>query len=307
MPRAIWSGAISFGLVNIPVKLYSAVSRKTVRFNQLDGRDGTRIQQKRVNPSTGEEVPYERIVKGYELSPDRYVVVKPEELEAVEPRKTHMIEIEDFVELDQIDPIFYDHPYYLAPGKGATKAYALLLRAMEESGKVGIARVVIRSKEQLVALRAQDGVLHMETMLFGDEVIAPGSLDEIPDAGELEASAREVKMAGELIESLSAEFDPSKYRDSYREQVLDLVERKAEGEEIAVQPEEEERPEVPDLMAALEASIAGAKRQDGTAAGAAKTKAAKPKRKPAAGGGAAKAKTPAKKRAPAKKKPAAKK
>jgi DNA end-binding protein Ku len=314
MPRAIWSGAISFGLVNIPVKLYSAVSKKTVRFNQLDGKDGTRIQQKRVNPKTGDEVPYERIVKGYEISPDRYVVVKPEELESVEPRKTHMIEIEDFVEIDQIDPIFYDHPYYLAPGKGATKAYALLLKAMEESGKVGIARVVIRSKEQLVALRAQDGVLHMETMLFGDEVISPDSLEEIPDASELEASAREVKMAGELIESLSAEFDPSKYRDSYRDQVLDLIERKAEGEEIAVQPDEEERPEVPDLMAALEASIAGAKRQGGTAT-------AKPKRKRAASadGGAAKsgAKTGAKSasrtkasgaaKAGAKKKPAASK
>jgi DNA end-binding protein Ku len=309
MPRAIWSGAISFGLVNIPVKLYSAVSRKTVRFNQLDGKDGTRIQQKRVNPKTGDEVPYERIVKGYELSPDRYVVIKPEELEAVEPRKTHMIEIEDFVELDQIDPIFYDHPYYLAPGKGATKAYALLLKAMEESGRVGIARVVIRSKEQLVALRAQDGVLHMETMLFGDEVISPDSLDEIPDADELEASAREVKMAGELIESLASDFDPSKYRDEYRDQVLDLIERKAEGEEIAIQPQEEERPEVPDLMAALEASIASAKRQTGTAAekkpaasngGKAKKPAAK--KKPAG-----KAKAPAKKRAPAKKKPAAKK
>jgi DNA end-binding protein Ku len=295
MPRAIWSGAISFGLVNIPVKLYSAVSKKTVRFNQLDGKDGTRIQQKRVNPKTGDEVPYERIVKGYEISPDRYVVIKPEELESVEPRKTHMIEIEDFVEIDQIDPIFYDHPYYLAPGKGATKAYALLLKAMEESGKVGIARVVIRSKEQLVALRAQDGVLHMETMLFGDEVIAPDSLEEIPDASELEASAREVKMAGELIASLSAEFDPSKYRDSYREQVLDLIERKAEGEEIAVQPDEEERPEVPDLMAALEASIAGAKRQGG----------AKAKKTPAKKAPAKKA--PAKKRAPAKKKPVAKK
>ncbi len=296
MPRAIWSGAISFGLVNIPVKLYSAVSKKTVRFNQLDGKDNTRIQQKRVNPKTGDEVPYERIVKGYEISPDRYVVIKPEELESVEPRKTHMIEIEDFVEIDQIDPIFYDHPYYLAPGKGATKAYALLLKAMEESGKVGIARVVIRSKEQLVALRAQDGVLHMETMLFGDEVVPPSSLEEIPDASELEASAREVKMAGELIESLSAEFDPSKYRDSYREQVLDLIERKAEGEEIAIQPDEEERPEVPDLMAALEASIAGAKRQGGTAA----------KKKPAARRKPA-AKAAAKKRAPAKKKPAAKK
>ncbi len=270
MPRAIWSGAISFGLVNIPVKLYSAVSKKTVRFHQLDGKDGTRIQQKRVNPKTGEEVPYERIVKGYELSPERYVVVKPEELESIEPGKTHMIEIEDFVELDQIDPIFYDHPYYLAPGKGATKAYALLLKAMEESGRVGIARVVIRSKEQLVALRADGGVLHMETMLFGDEVIAPDSLDEIPEAGELKASKREVAMAGELIESLAAEFDPSKYRDSYREKVLDLIERKAEGEEIAVQPDAEERPEVPDLMAALEASIASAKGRE-----------AAPKKKPA--------------------------
>jgi DNA end-binding protein Ku len=315
MPRAIWSGAISFGLVNIPVKLYSAVSKKTVRFNQLDGKDGTRIQQKRVNPKTGDEVPYERIVKGYEISPDRYVVVKPEELESVEPRKTHMIEIEDFVEIDQIDPIFYDHPYYLAPGKGATKAYALLLKAMEESGKVGIARVVIRSKEQLVALRAQDGVLHMETMLFGDEVVSPDSLEEIPDASELEASAREVKMAGELIASLSAEFDPSKYRDSYREQVLDLIERKAEGEEIAVQPAEEERPEVPDLMAALEASIAGAKRQGGTG------DAAKPKRKRAASSDGAKPEAKgaggkkaggagtgrAKKSAASKRKPAAKK
>lgn len=308
MPRAIWSGAISFGLVNIPVKLYSAVSRKTVRFNQLDGKDNTRIQQKRVNPKTGDEVPYERIVKGYEISPDRYVVIEPEELDSVEPRKTHMIEIEDFVEIDEIDPIFYDHPYYLAPGKGATKAYALLLKAMEDSGRVGIARVVIRSKEQLVALRAQDGVLHMETMLFGDEVIDPGSLEEIPGEGELEASAREVKMARELIDSLSSEFDPSKYRDSYRDQVLDLIERKAEGEEIAVDVQEEERPEVPDLMAALEASIASAKRQGGTAA-AKKPAAKKPaatKRTAAKKKPAAKAKASAK-RAPAKQKPAAKK
>ena len=315
MPRAIWSGAISFGLVNIPVKLYSAVSKKTVRFNQLDGKDGTRIQQKRVNPKTGDEVPYERLVKGYEISPDRYVVIKPEELESVEPRKTHMIEIEDFVEIDEIDPIFYDHPYYLAPGKGATKAYALLLKAMEESGRVGIARVVIRSKEQLVALRARDGVLHMETMLFGDEVVPPDSLEEIPDADELEASAREVKMATELIDSLSAEFDPSKYRDSYRDQVLDLIERKAEGEEIAVQPQEEERPEVPDLMAALEASIASAKRQGGAPAAKSKRAASGDGAKPNAGakprGGAttkagAKPKAAAKKKASPAKKPAAK-
>jgi DNA end-binding protein Ku len=289
MPRAIWSGAISFGLVNIPVKLYSAVSRKTVRFNQLDGKDGTRIQQKRVNPQTGDEVPYERLVKGYELSPDRYVVVTPEELDAIEPRKTRMIEIEDFVELDDIDPIYYDHPYYLVPAKGAEKAYALLVKAMEESHRVGIARVVIRSKEQLVAIRPRDGILAMETMLFGDEVISPDDFDELPDTGKLKASKREVDMAAELIESLSTDFDPSKYRDEYRDRVLDLIERKAEGEEIAIQPAEEPPAEVPDLMAALEASIADAKRQGGT-----------PRKKPAAA-----KKAPAKK--PASKKPAAKK
>ena len=144
MARAIWSGAISFGLVNIPVKLYSAVQRKTVRFNQLDGRDNTRIQQKRVNGDTGDEVPYDQLVKGYEISPDRYVVVEPGELDALQPEKTRTIDIQDFVDLHEIDPIFYDHPYYLAPGQGAEKAYTLLLSAMEASEKVGIARVVIR-------------------------------------------------------------------------------------------------------------------------------------------------------------------
>ena len=178
MARAIWSGAISFGLVNIPVKLYSAVSRKTVRFHQLDSETGSRIQQKRVNPKTGEEVPYEKLVKGYELSPDRYVVIQPEELEAIEPKKTRTIEISDFVEMDQIDPIYYDHPYYLMPGTGAEKPYALLLQALKDSERVAIARVVIRSKENLVAIRPRDGVLTMETLLFGDEVVSPDSLGE---------------------------------------------------------------------------------------------------------------------------------
>ena len=162
MPRAIWSGAISFGLVNIPVKLYSAVSKKTVRFHQIDSESGRRIRQKRVNPGPGEEVPYEQIVKGYEIGPDRYVTITPEELESLEPQKTRTIDIEDFVDLEEIDPIYYDHPYYLAPDKGAAKAYQLLLDAMEEADKVAIARVVIRSKENLVAHppargRAHDG------------------------------------------------------------------------------------------------------------------------------------------------------
>ena len=260
MARAIWSGAISFGLVNIPVKLYSAVRKKTVRFHQLDSADNTRIQQKRVNPNTGEDVPYEQLVKGYELSPDRYVVVRPEELESVEPKKTRTIDIEDFVELDQIDPIYYDHPYYLAPAEGAAKAYALLLQAMKESGRVGIARVVIRSKEQLVAIRPQDDLLLMETLLFGDEVVPPKELGELDTVGEVEAGKREVKMAEQLIESLATDFDPDRYRDTYRERVLELIERKAEGHEVAIQAAPEAPAEVPDLMAALEASIASAKK-----------------------------------------------
>src|SRR5215210_8716030 len=184
MPRAIWSGAISFGLVNIPVKLYSAVSRKTVRFHQLDRDSNQRIQQKRVNPETGEEIPWENLVKGYEIGPDRYVVITPEELEAVEPEKTRTIDIEGFVDLDQIDPIYFDHPYYLVPDKGAEKAYKLLLDAMDEAGKVAIARVVIRSKENLVAIRPRDEVLTMETLLFGDEVIEPDKLDGVPEAAD---------------------------------------------------------------------------------------------------------------------------
>ena len=283
MARAIWSGAISFGLVNIPVKLYSAVNRKTVRFHQLDKADGKRIKQKRVRPDSDEEVPYDNLVKGYEIAPDRYVVVTPEELEGVEPKKTRMIQIEDFVELDQIDPIYYDHPYYLAPGTGATKAYTLLLEAMKESGKVAIARVVIRSKEQLVAIRPVGDVLAMETMLFADEVVSPERMEELPDETEA-ASKQELKMARQLVESLTGDFEPGKYKDEYRERVLELIERKAEGHEIAVQPEAPQPAKVPDLMAALEASLAAVKdRPAGASDGAPATPAAAKKKTSAKG------------------------
>ena len=295
MARAIWSGAISFGLVNIPVKLYSAARKKTVRFHQLDSADNSRIQQKRVNPNTGEEVPYEQLVKGYELSPDRYVVVRPEELEAVEPKKTRTIDIEDFVDLDEIDPVYYDHPYYLVPDKGAEKAYGLLLNAMEASGKVAIARVVLRSKEQLVAIRPAGDLLMMETMIFADEVVDREDIDDLPDAKELKVSDRELKMAEQLIQSLSSEFDPSKYHNEYREKVLELIERKAAGEEIAVQPEAKEPARVPDLMAALEASLAAVKTErsdgDGGAADADGDGGGAKKKKPAASGRRSKAKT----------------
>jgi DNA end-binding protein Ku len=259
----MWSGAISFGLVNVPVKLYSAVSRKTVRFNQLNSDTGNRIQQKRVDPETGEDVPYERIVKGFELTKDRYVVITPDELEAIEPERTRTIQIEDFVDLPEIDPIYYDHPYYLVPDKGAAKAYGLLLNAMEASDKVAIARVVIRSKEALVAIRPAGELLMMETMIFHDEVVAHEDLDDLPDSKELKVSDREIQMAQQLIDSLSGEFEPEKYRDEYRDKVLDLIERKASGEEIAVQPEAPAPAKVPDLMAALEASLAAVKDDDG--------------------------------------------
>jgi DNA end-binding protein Ku len=255
MPRAIWSGAISFGLVNVPVKLYSATSPKTVRFHQLSGKTGARIKQKRVDPSTGEEVAYEDIVKGYELTPERYVMIGPDELEALDPKATKTIDIEEFVEISDIDPISYYHSYYLAPAAGGAKAYRLLLEAMRESGKVAIGKIVIRSKQQLCALRPAGQVMALSTMLFGDEVLPADRLDELDAIDEAEASERELTMAQQLISSLSADFDPGKFKDEYRERVLDLIERKAAGEEIAVQPEAEEEAPAPDLMAALEASL----------------------------------------------------
>jgi len=285
MARAIWSGAISFGLVNIPVKLFSAVSKKTVRFHQIDAESGARVRQKRVGPD-GEEIPYEQIVKGYEIGPDRYVMISPEELDALEPQKTRTIDIEDFVDQEEIDPIYYDHPYYLAPDTGSAKAYQLLVDAMEDAGKVAIARVVIRSKENLVAIRARDGVLAMETMLFADEVVPTDTLEEMTTDTAVKTSDRELTMARQLIDSLSSDFEPEKYHDEYRERVLDLIERKAQGETIVIEEPTKEPEQVPDLMAALEASIAGAKGQS-------KAKPEPKKRAPAK-------RAPAKKKAPAK-------
>jgi DNA end-binding protein Ku len=256
MARAIWSGAISFGLVNVPVKLYTATSPKTVRFNQLSSKTGARIRQKRVDPTTDEEVPFEDIVKGYEITPDRFVTITNEELEALDPRATRTVDIEEFVDLVEIDPIYYDHNYYLAPTAGGAKAYRLLLDAMREAGKVGIGKVVLRSKQQLCALRPTGDVLALTTMLWGDEVLSPDRLDEIGEIEEAQATDRELKMAEQLIASLSAEFEPTKFHDEYREQVLALIEAKANGEEIAAAPQVEEPAAAPDLMAALEASLA---------------------------------------------------
>lgn len=265
MPRAIWSGAISFGLVNVPIKLYSATSAKTVRFHQLHAKDGVRIQQKRICPADGEEVAYDDLVKGFEVAPDRYVIVRQDELDALDARHTKTIDIEAFVELSEIDPVYYDNAYHLAPATGGAKPYALLLRAMEAAGKVAIGRFVLRTRQQLCALRPAGGVLVLSTMLYGDEVNAPERLDELEALADVEATRSEVAMAGQLIESLSAPFDPTAYKDEYRERVLDLIERKAAGEEVAVQPAAAAPQAVPDLMAALEASVA-AVRGDGKAA-----------------------------------------
>jgi len=284
MARAMWTGAISFGMVTVPVKLYSALDRKAVRFHQLSGKTGARIAQKRIDPQTGEEVPYEDVVKGYEIAKDRYVVIEPGELDALEPKKTKTIEIEDFVELSQIDPVYYDHPYYLAPGPGGVKPYRLLLEAMRATGKVAIARVVIRSKEQLVALRPMGEALGMATMIFSDEVIPPERLDEIKEAAEVKTTKRELDMAEQLVGSLAGDFEPDKYRDSYRQEVLELIERKAQGKAIAVQPAPEEVAEpAPDLMSALKASLdAVHAREAQEGAPARKKPARKPARKAAA-------------------------
>jgi DNA end-binding protein Ku len=297
MPRSIWSGAISFGLVNVPVKLYSAVSKKTVRFHQLHDKDGVRIQQKRVCPKDDEEVSYEHIVKGYEISPDEYVVITQDELEALEPKKTKTIDIEDFVDLEEIDPLYYDHPYYLLPDKSAAKPYKLLHQAMLDSSKVAIARVVIRSKEQLVAIRPVDGVLAMSTMNFSDEIVPTDNFDE-PTAEDENTTKREVDMARQLIESLSGDWDPDKYHDTYRERVLEMIEQKAEGKEIVVQPEEEPQ-EVPDLMAALEASVKAAK--EGRPSSGSKASSGGRKRGSQNGGGSGKKKSSSRRGAAAKK------
>jgi DNA end-binding protein Ku len=262
MPRPIWSGAVSFGLVNVPVKLTTAQSPKDVRFNQLDGSDGTRIATKRVRPDTGEEVPYDRLVKGYEISKDRYVVIDPAELDALDPKASRTIDIEEFVDLAKIDPLYFEKGYYLLPEKGAEKAYALLAKAMEETGKVAIARFVMRTKQYLAAIRAKAGALVLSTMLYADEVTTPTQL-ELPDLDAVAPSEREVKMAEQLIESLSTDFEPERYRDEYREKVLELIEAKAAGDEIAVAPEAPEPAKVPDLMAALEASLAAVKDDGG--------------------------------------------
>jgi DNA end-binding protein Ku len=288
MARAIWSGSISFGLLNVPVKLYSAVSKQTIRFKELREKDGSRVRHKRVAEKDGKEVEYDDIVKGYEYAPDQYVILTRDELAELDPKKTRAIEIQDFVDLDEIDPIYFEQPYYLGPDKGAAKAYGLLVKAMKDSRKVAVARFVLRNKEHLAAIRPMGDVLTLATMRFHDEVTPVEDLgEELGDSpGKLDK--REVEMAMRLIDSLSTDFEADKYRDEYREELLSLLEQKAEGKEVVSAPTEAPKPtKAPDLMAALEESLAAVRGEEAGADGdgarpKAKKTAAKSKSKPKA-------------------------
>jgi DNA end-binding protein Ku len=294
MARAIWSGTISFGLLNVPVRLYSAVARRNIALREIRDSDSARIKHRRVAEGTDDEVPYENIVKAYELSPGQYVPLSKDEMAALAPEKTRAIDVQDFVDIEEIDPMYFDSPYYLGPAEGAEKAYSLLAAAMESSGKAAISRFVFRNKEHLAAIRASDGVLTLTTMRFHDEVVPPSDLDDaLPDKAP-KVAKREREMAEQLIDSLSTEFEPDAYKDEYREQLLALIERKAEGKEIvAPEAEEPKATKAPDLMAALEESIAAVKEKGGE-------KAAKPKAAKAAKKGKAKSKAKSSSRSKAK-------
>jgi DNA end-binding protein Ku len=254
VPTAIWTGNISFGLVTVPVKLMSATKSLDVSFNQLEEGTGSRIRYRRVSEKSGDEVPMDKIVKGYEVSKGSYVVVEKEELDALAPKASHTIDIEDFVDLDAIDPVYFDTPYYVMVDEKASKAYKLLVDAMAEMNKVAIGRIVLRAKERLVAIRPLDGMLCVETMRYADEIVPAAKAGGAPSKG-IKVNERELKMARQLIETLSTDFDPSKYHDEYREELLALIDKKAAGEEIVARPEPEAPAKVLDLMAALEASL----------------------------------------------------
>lgn len=279
MARAIWSGSISFGLLNVPVKLYSAVARRNIALREIRDSDSARIKHRRVAEGTDEEVPYENIVKAYEITPGQYVPLNKDEMSALAPEKTRAIEVKDFVDLEQIDPIYFDSPYYLGPAEGAEKAYSLLAKAMESSGKVAISRFVFRNKEHLAALRANDGVLTLTTMRFADEVVPAGEMEDLVPDKAPKVEKKEQEMAEQLIASLSTGFDPTAYRDEYREQLMSLIERKAEGKEIvASEAEAPKATKAPDLMAALEESIAAVKGEGGGEKAAPKKKKAAAKK-----------------------------
>ena len=260
MPRVIWKGSISFGLVTIPVQLFSAVSRKTVRFNQLDAQTGARVRYKKVSSADDSELGPERIVKGYELPSGDYVTVTDAEFEQLAPIGARTIDIDAFIDLADIDPVFYDSAYHLVPDEATAKPYKLLAEAMGEANKVGICRFVMRSKQHLAAIRPVDGRLMLSTMVYADELVAPDELGGFDSLGDIEVDERETAMARQLIAALESDFEPGRYTDSYRQALLELIERKASGDTTAaVAALSPSSDTVVDLMAALEASVAAAK------------------------------------------------
>ncbi len=268
MPRPTWSGTLTFGLVSVPVRLYTATENRDVRFHNFQRGTGERIRHKRVAEGTGEEVAYDDIVKGYEVRPGEHVVVEPDELEAIEPGRSRAIEIEDFVELEDVDPVYFQRTYHVMPSEeGAARPYHLLRTALQEAGRVGIARFVMRGKQHLAAVRVRDDVIALETMYFPDEVRDTGDLREQAWLRDIELNDRELGAARQLIDTLTTDWDPESYHDTYRERVLELLERKAEGEEVVHEQPEEQGAKVVDLMAALERSIedarGGRQRNDG--------------------------------------------
>lgn len=278
MARATWSGFLSFGLVSVPVSLFTATSDQTVHFNQLHKGTSHRIRYKKVDEVTGEEVPSEEIVNGFPVGADEYIVVTKEDMKEAAPGKSDLIEITDFVDLDDIDPMYFRQTYYLGPkGKSADRAYSLLRQAMRETNKVGIATLVLRDKEHLVAVRPGDDVLMLETMYFQDEIRNPREeLDNLPETDH--ADTRELAVAKQLVGALTNQWDPSHYKNTYRERIAELVEKKREGHAIVTGSEERPKSNVIDLMSALEASIersrGAAVAADGTAKEAAPKKTA---------------------------------
>jgi DNA end-binding protein Ku len=259
MARTIWKGSLSFGLVNVPIGLYPATQDKAIHFNQLEEGTSDRIRYKKVNERTGTEVEAGRIVKGVDIGGGEYVILTDEELAAAEPQRSRLVEITDFVDLEDIDPVYFRSTYYLAPeGEAGGKAYALLRQAMRDSNRVAIGTLVMRNKEYPVAIRPDDEVLKLETMYFADEIRSPGKeLPDLPDAGDL--TDREVSMAKLLIESMESTWDPDRYHDTHRQKVQELVEAKRQGDEIVVGTTERPETKVVDLMEVLSASIASVK------------------------------------------------
>jgi DNA end-binding protein Ku len=256
-PRSLWTGTISFGLVSVPVRMFSATESKELRFHFLDKQDLQPIGYDKVRRDTGEHVDNDDIVRGFEVEKGRYVPLEDEDLDRLDVELTKTIDICDFVDLEQIDPIYFRKAYYLAPQDGAEKPYRLLARALEETGKVAIAKIVIRNKQHLAALRPWDGVLVLETMYYADEVRQP---EQVKGGGQLRKP--EVEMAKSLVENLSADFDPKKYDDTYRKELLELLRAKAKGTKLP-EPEQEPEGEVVDLMAALRESVERTQKKGG--------------------------------------------